>query len=886
MENKLNNDKSTHLDKKSYRIVFLILSLLLAVSFFWSAYDYLVIRSPWKIYQEKFFRLETDILKEELKEEKKALDSQSVKLIKENIAALRDDFNKRKNTPEYKEALKKLNLLQTKFLDFSKKIQFTKAEADEAYYRYQYAYDAGGQYDTEKEEWERLTVLIDSWQQTFKRVQSERDKTLDKVQNPVREIKKQEQLLKIKTHKITKLEVKIKGVSEKTPEIKQIVIDNFATNNFGEPVLKVDRCMSCHLAIDKKGFENFPEPFKTHKDFEVFRKHPYEKFGCTSCHDGQGEGLSFYDAAHTSRNDEQARRWTETLNWKPISHWEKPMLQGDFVQSSCRRCHLLEEDIPGAPVLTKGIDLFRETLGCVNCHPVKGYEDLNKIGPDLSAIGSKVTPAWLFNWIKKPKFQHLKSRMPDYELSDQKAASVTAYLMSLKGEASWKNHTPGYGVMGNTKLIKKGRELTISKGCIGCHSIAGLKTGRDKTREMAPDLSFMGNKTFPDWILNWVLNPAGYSPKTLMPNLRLTLEEGEAVAAYLMNSTEKDFNEIEGLKARINNEEEIKRGLKIISDYQCYGCHNIPGTENIGKIGPELTNFGNKELYELAFGYAKDVTKSWLGYARAKMQTPQIFVTEKVLQKMPAFDLSEEDIHALTVLLKSFRDEKIPKEFTKSVSPNYVDIQNGRKLIKKYNCIVCHEVEEGWGGKDILLALRANYDENIETNMLPPALMGEGNKVQSGWLFAYISEPVPIRPWLTLTMPAFNLTSKETNDIVKYFQALSGVEIKYHFWKKTLSQTKKNEAKKLFELLKCVRCHSFGIDETVLAGELAPDMSLTKHRLKPGWVRSWLHDPQKLQPGTKMPNYFFIIEEDGEVVELLQEPEKKINSLVRFLFEM
>jgi cytochrome c2 len=254
---------------------------------------------------------------------------------------------------------------------------------------------------------------------------------------------------------------------------------------------------------------------------------------------------------------------------------------------------------------------------------------------------------------------------------------------------------------------------------------------------------------------------------------------------------------------------------------------------------------------------------------------------------MPAYDLSEEEIHALTVLLKSFRDEKIPKEFTKSASSNYVDIQNGRKLIKKYNCIVCHEVEKGWGGKNILLALRANYDENIETSLLPPVLMGEGNKVQSKWLFDYISEPTAIRPWLTLTMPTFNLTSKESNDIVKYFQALSGVEISYHFWKKTFhSQTEKNEAKKLFETLKCVRCHSFGKDETLLAGELAPDLSLTKHRLKPDWIRNWLRNPQKLQSGTKMPNYFLIIEDDGEVVELLPKPEKKIDLLVRFLFEM
>lgn len=881
------NDTSTHPGEKVYGSVFFILCVLLALSFIWSVYDDVVIRRPWKIYQEKFFSLELDRLKKELKEEKKALNAQSVNSIEENIASLRDEFNKRKNTPEYREAVKKLILLRTKSLDLSKKTQFTGAEAEEAYYRYQHAFNTGEQYGPEKEEWARLSALTDLWKQKLETVQRDRDKAAEKVRNYERKIKEQEQLLKKTTGRISKLGMKIKGVSEKTPEIKQIVIRNFATNNCGEPVHKVDRCVSCHLAVDKKGHDNFPEPFKTHGDFDMFKKHPLEKFGCTGCHDGQGKGLSFYDAAHTPANDGQAGQWAETLDWKPLSYWETPMLQGDVVQASCRRCHELEEDIPGAPVLSRGINLFRETLGCINCHPVKGYEDVNKIGPDLSIVGSKVTPAWLFNWIKKPRFRNIKPRMPDFGLSDKDAVSVTAYLMSLKGESGWKKNTPGYGVPGNDALIKKGRGLTIRKGCAGCHIIAGLKTGRKDTREMAPDLSFLGNKTSPDWVLNWVLNPKGYSPGTRMPDLRLTLDEGKAVAAYLMSSIDKDFREIEGLKDRIHDDEEIKRGLKIISDYQCYGCHTIPGTENIGRAGPELTNFGNKKPYELAFGYAKDVTKSWMGYTRSKIRTPRIFATEKVSQIMPAYDLSEEETHALTVLLKSFRDEDIPKDFTKSVNSNYADIQNGRKLIKKYNCIVCHEVEDGWGGKNIQMALTVNSDDNFDTALFPPALKGEGEKVQFKWLFDFISEPGTIRPWLTLTMPAFNLTSKERNDIVKYFQARSGVEISYHYWKKTFySETEKNKAKKLFETLKCVRCHSFGADETVLAGELAPDLSLTKQRLKPDWVRNWLHNPQELQPGTKMPNYFIITDEDGEVTELLPEPEKKIDLLVRFLYEM
>ena len=37
---------------------------------------------------------------------------------------------------------------------------------------------------------------------------------------------------------------------------------------------------------------------------------------------------------------------------------------------------------------------------------------------------------------------------------------------------------------------------------------------------------------------------------------------------------------------------------------------------------------------------------------------------------------------------------------------------------------------------------------------------------------------------------------------------------------------------------------------------LAPDLELTKHRLKPAWVHTWLLDPEQLEPGTMMPAFF------------------------------
>jgi len=311
--------------------------------------------------------------------------------------------------------------------------------------------------------------------------------------------------------------------------------------------------------------------------------------------------------------------------------------------------------------------------------------------------------------------------------------------------------------------------------------------------------------------------------------------------------------------------------------------------ETLGQVGAELSNFGNKELYELAFGYALEVERSWLGYTKAKIQDPRIFETEIVDQKMPVYGLSDDETHALTVLLKSFRDEKIPKEFTRKILSNYADIQKGRKIIKKYHCIGCHEIEAGWSGKNVLVPLKEKYDKLELKNYSPPVLIGEGKKVQSEWLFKFIYEPYSIRPWLSIRMPAFNFNDGQVNDLVKYFQFVSGEDVFYHFWKQrdyTVEERKRMKA--LYNAFQCRKCHQFGKGrKNVSAAELAPDLSLTKERLKPKWIEQWFVNPQSLQENTKMPNFFFDIdEEDGEITELLPDPEEKIELLKNYLFIM
>jgi hypothetical protein len=57
--------------------------------------------------------------------------------------------------------------------------------------------------------------------------------------------------------------------------------------------------------------------------------------------------------------------------------------------------------------------------------------------------------------------------------------------------------------------------------------------------------------------------------------------------------------------------------------------------------------------------------------------------------------------------------------------------------------------------------------------------------------------------------------------------------------------------------LKCFKCHTAGAPSADQdPASLAPNLELAKRRLRPDWVEAWIRNPQSLQEGTRMPNFF------------------------------
>jgi cytochrome c2 len=68
--------------------------------------------------------------------------------------------------------------------------------------------------------------------------------------------------------------------------------------------------------------------------------------------------------------------------------------------------------------------------------------------------------------------------------------------------------------------------------------------------------------------------------------------------------------------------------------------------------------------------------------------------------------------------------------------------------------------------------------------------------------------------------------------------------------------------KQMFDAYQCALCHATKEGEPLTDAIVAPNLILAKERLRPEWIIQWMIDPQELQPGTKMPNFFSFNEDD------------------------
>lgn len=816
--------EQTPIESREYGKVYLVLSGLLFLGTMWAVVDEVMTRRPWKDYQRDYYALALSKWQEVRAQAIAAFDSSALA----DLTARLEELKANQREPEYMNAVREIQAIETELLDVNREFTFAKSRFDEAYYFWKKSVREGKEDLSLRDRVQRLEQQVAEGNAKVEKLESrkaELTKIVNRYDVEVREVRSKIGELYAS---IDRAQTRIAQMQRSPIAINQVMMNNFDRSNFGIPKARIDRCQTCHLGWNDEMMdgEDVPLVYRRHPLPELLKIHDPEVFGCTPCHHGQGPALT-EGFAHGYDD----------------KYWEWPLRKGKEVYASCNDCHSSELYVRYGEPINKAKTILVES-GCHGCHEMKGYTELPKIGPELNQLPAKTNPEWLFRWVRNPKDYSAHTRMPNFRFDDDQAEAITAYLWKIGQESpSRPNNRVSQGGMAS-----RGKVIVETVGCIGCHVVGNdtrIREARGLSYDIAPELSRVGSKVDPDWLYEWLKNPRHYRPDTRMPSLQLTDQEARDVVAYLM--TLKDTRRFEQKQLRLDSPEIVMRGEKLIREFGCHGCHAIKGMEKEGRVSVSLSNIGRKRVDELDFGDTK-IPRTWDDWVFNKIKDAQVFATDRIESKMPVFALTDDEVVLLRTLLRSFTREKPEPEYHKPFDKRQQSIEAGRMLALDYNCIACHQIEETGG------FIKATLEDE---GLAPPTLRPQGAKVQEPWMYDFLKEPKTIRPWLKVRMPTFSLTDEEITIFTNYFLALHDKELKLRDYTEMKLDPKLLAAgKKLYDDFQCALCHQAAAAATREPADLAPDLSLARQRLKPEWIIEWLSDPQKIQPGTRMPTYF------------------------------
>ena len=671
-------------------------------------------------------------------------------------------------------------------------------------------------------------------------------------------------------------------------------------------------CQTCHAADMVLVSNDVGWTLSDGKD--LFRQR-----GCVGCHRYEGYDKEPEDLLSVAQQIKQIEQEKKD-NFKQANDLMK---QADTAESNDEANRLNDRAIAlkvtNSKLDLRVVQLDRSTKSLL--------QDMKKVGPNLKDARLKLNKNWIPVWLKKPSDFRATTKMPNFRLNDEQIQAISAYIWQSALTDSLPKHKPG-----NTA---HGKELFETRGCLACHSIGEGDQLQGGT--FAANLTRVGEKDSYDYLVRWVHNarertrpycpyekkdigPEDYKKKglpyvfdldhsrcpndghelqvqnmTVMPSLRLSPQDAEDVASYLVTLKKEEPSAY--ANASFMDDPNLKaEGKKWVRHFGCAGCHEISGLEDEGRIGTELTIEGSKPIERLDFalltetaqrggsepitdpddlarlpeGPAKQAWYDQKGFFEHKLAEPNIWdkgkdkpETEKL--RMPNLHLTKEQIRALTTFLLGSQENPLPASYQYRPLDYRRDIQEGWWLVKKYNCMGCHQLIPGQ--RTSLMAM-AHYQGPDGQELLPPKLLTEGARVDPEWMLRFLRNPSlndkdtnrnGVRSYLQVRMPTFSFSENELGKLVRFFQALARQPFPYIPEEVPVLTTKETEmARSLFSSTAApfLKCHATG-DPAHDRIATAPNFLQARGRLKPDWMERWIIDPQAISPGTSMPSGLF-----------------------------
>jgi cytochrome c2 len=665
----------------------LISSLLLVVTLVWSLYDEVVGQRPWKSYQKNFVDSYSSYL-ETAKKRQKNLE-QEVKstpdyqeldqTFKDASAAAKErtdpidaqakkiDTRISEVTPPFQDSrswiVAKTYQLEVTESESSKK---SIREAIEKKKQEKIEFKMTG--DDGKEQ--AMSLTFPELETLYNSLRDEKARLLaERVQitQPVEAARKkrdeylQDHLFGLTEDQVAKLEEKAGNFKF---DIKQI--------NVGGVV--IDRCESCHLGIrepiniSKKDMDG-EAAFVSHPNRDLLKTHDPDRFGCSTCHGGNGRGTTSVDRAHGR-----------------YEHWLWPLYYRENFQAGCNQCHNRDRVLQGADVLNRGKNLF-QVRGCAGCHR---YEAFDREADALSNARQSIKTLDLERDERRREIAQTGAAA-DAAASDEEATQLRKKAEALRQMIS--------------QVDARIDEFDIQ-----------AKYLMQDVKKIGPNLKEIKTKLRKDWIPVWLSDPQAFRPGTKMPTFRLDDDEIKAISAFLWQSALD-------VKVPSQAQGDAAHGKELFKTLGCLGCHSINGpaidmgNQVIGgDFAANLSRVGEKANYDYIVRWVHNPRQRLAPYSPTLKRdlTPADYKTKSLsfvfdddhskspldgrelqiqnMTVMPNFRLSDQDARDIATFLSQQKRPGVEYQNAAFLDDTSIKAR-GEQLVKRFGCAACHEIK-------------------------------------------------------------------------------------------------------------------------------------------------------------------------------------------------
>src|SRR5919106_6586082 len=334
-------------------VIFAASSIFLFISTIWMVWD--DFDREWKNTQRQFTQLELEVTRQQLAANARGIDNAKLTGLQQQLAAAQKAMEG--NRERIDDVNDRLAEVDRRLFRANKAAQFAKATYDVNRYDFEEERKRDPEAAAERQkEIEAEAQRLHELNLEVQKIEAERtalQAELGKYTSEVGRLQKELDEVNFEQNRLNRVVANIEPSFIKdyfrnaplldfmapTLTVRQVVTPNVVDDvNFAR-VMKMDRCTTCHLAIDRRGYEKYPQPYRTHSNLSAYvgsdSPHPLDQVGCTVCHEGMGQSVTFRDAAHTPHDEKQAHDWEERLGWEAPHYWDYPMLPVGMTEASC-----------------------------------------------------------------------------------------------------------------------------------------------------------------------------------------------------------------------------------------------------------------------------------------------------------------------------------------------------------------------------------------------------------------------------------------------------------------------------------------------------------------------------------------------------------------------